>query len=357
MMRAAVLYGPRDLRVEDVPSARPPGEGELRLSVIAVGLCGTDVHEYLNAPVLTPLSVRNTRSGHVGPIIIGHEVLGRVETVGPGPSEFRVGDRVVAGAGVSCGTCEPCKQGRTNLCVSYYTFGLQADGGLAEAITVPAQMCVAVPDQCTDDDAVLAQPVAIAMHAVERSRVTAGECVAVIGSGAIGSLLIVGLVSAGANVTVLDVDASRLGMARELGATRQLHAPPTAEEVATLRASFDAVFDTSGSGTGVANALRLAKPGGRIIAVGMPSNNVQFDSRSAVINEIDVITSSAHVCSVNLPAAVALLAAHSIHRLIVDRTVSLDNIVLLGLDPLANRELAGKVIVRIATPKDERQAS
>jgi (R,R)-butanediol dehydrogenase/meso-butanediol dehydrogenase/diacetyl reductase len=354
-MKAAVLYGPRDLRVEEVPSARPPGAGELRLSMIAVGLCGTDLHEYLNAPVLTPLSTRNSRSGHLGPIIIGHEFLGRVDTVGSEVSGFSVGDRVVAGAGVSCGRCEPCLRGRTNLCTSYYTFGLQADGGMAEAITVPAQMCVAVPETCSDDDAVLAQPVAIAMHAVQRSRAIAGESVAVIGAGAIGGLLIVGLASVGAIVTVLDVDPARLETARELGAARQVLAPPPAEQSAELRASFDAVFDTSGSGTGLANALRLTKPGGRIVAVGLPTDEVQFDSRSAVINEIDVITSSAHVCSVNLPAAVELLAARSIHRLIVDRTVELDDIVSRGFDPLANRELAGKVIVRIAGPLDDRQ--
>jgi (R,R)-butanediol dehydrogenase / meso-butanediol dehydrogenase / diacetyl reductase len=346
-MRAAVLYGPRDIRIEDVADAPPPGPREIRISVTSVGLCGTDVHEYLHAPVLTPLVTENAHSGHVGPLVIGHEFFGRVDSVGPGVREFAPGDRVVAGAGVWCGICEPCRRERTNLCTSYYTFGLQANGGMTERITVPAKMCVRVPDGCSDEDAVLAQPVAIAMHAVQRSGVGAGDSVAVIGAGAIGSLLIASLVSVGARITVLDVDSHRLETASALGSTYEVLAPPTPERLASLTAAFDAVFDTSGSESGLASALGMAKPGGRVVAVGLPVGDIQFDSRRAVISEIDVITSSAHVCAVNLPAAVALLAENSIHRLIVERTVDLDDIVERGFEPLANRVLAGKVIVKI----------
>lgn len=100
---------------------------------------------------------------------IGHEFVGRVSRRGPGTVKFRVGDRVVCGAGVSCGTCDRCADGRTNLCAAYYTHGLQAPGGLAEAVVVPASICVVLPDNVPTQRAVLAQPLAVATHAVRRA--------------------------------------------------------------------------------------------------------------------------------------------------------------------------------------------
>src|SRR3989442_11076455 len=98
------------------------------------------------------------------------------------------GQRVVAGAGRWCDDCPACAAGRTTLCERYFTYGLSTHGGMAERITVPAAMCVAVPDGCDDANAVLAQPVAIAMHAVDRSGIEPGSDILVIGAGGVGAL-------------------------------------------------------------------------------------------------------------------------------------------------------------------------
>jgi (R,R)-butanediol dehydrogenase/meso-butanediol dehydrogenase/diacetyl reductase len=353
-MKAAVLYGREDLRVEDVPDAPPPGPTEVRIRVLACGLCGTDVHEYTDAPVLSPLVERNPWSGHQGAMVIGHEFFGVVDAVGENVDAFRVGERVVAGAGVWCGECARCAEGRTNLCRHYYTFGLQRDGGMAEWVTVPARMCVSVPESCSDEDAVLAQPVAVAMHAAGRAGVTAGERVGVIGAGAIGGLLVAALASKGAEVTVFDVAQARLDSALGLGAAHGVLVGADQPDVRSTRArSFDAVFDTSGTSGGLGTAAALTRSGGRAVAVGLPASEIAFDSRSAVIGEIDILTSNAHVCSVNLPEAVELLARTSIHNLIVERRVALDDIVTAGLGPLSRREVGGKVVVRVTDPAAE----
>ena len=102
-MRAAVYHGPGDVRIESVPEPTAPGAGELVVEVLRGAICGTDSSEYAHGPHMIPLHERHPNSGHVGPLVLGHEFVGRVSEVGPGVTEFAVGDRVVTGAGASCG--------------------------------------------------------------------------------------------------------------------------------------------------------------------------------------------------------------------------------------------------------------
>src|SRR4051812_46629603 len=144
------------------------------MDVTLAAICGTDVGEYLHGPVQLPLYERHHASGHLGPIVIGHEFVGVVGAVGEGVTRLAPGDRVACGAGVSCGECRWCAAGRTNLCARYYTLGLSANGGLADRVAAPASACFAIVDTCDDRSAVLAQPLAIALHAVDRAGVGAG---------------------------------------------------------------------------------------------------------------------------------------------------------------------------------------
>ncbi len=114
-MRAAVYHGPGDVRIESVPDPGPPGPGELLLAVTRNGICGSDTGEFRHGPRMIPLRERHRHNGHVGPMILGHEFVGRVAEAGPGAAGFAPGQRVACGAGVSCGACEWCRCGRTNL--------------------------------------------------------------------------------------------------------------------------------------------------------------------------------------------------------------------------------------------------
>jgi len=179
-MRAAVFHGPHDVRIESVADPAAPAAGEVVLEVLRAAICGTDASEWDHGPILC-------RPG----VVLGHEFVGRVVECGD-HTTFDVGDRVVSGAGISCGHCRWCLGHRTNLCAEYRTLGLQVNGGLAEYVTSPAAICRPVPVSCDDDAAAMAQPVAVALHALSRVGLAADESVAVIGTGGIGSFVVAG---------------------------------------------------------------------------------------------------------------------------------------------------------------------
>jgi threonine dehydrogenase-like Zn-dependent dehydrogenase len=166
-MRAAVYHAAGDVRIEAVAGPGEPGPGEALVAPTMAAICGTDASEYSHGSHMIPLHERHPGSGHVGPLILGHEFVGRVEALGDGVEGLAVGDRVVPGAGVSCGECGWCQAGRTNLCAIYYTLGLSAAGGLADQVLSPASICVPVPDQVNDVGAAMAQPLASALGADE----------------------------------------------------------------------------------------------------------------------------------------------------------------------------------------------
>src|SRR6478672_1544339 len=160
-MRAAVYHGAGDVRVESVTEPGDPGPGELLLAPRMGAICGTDASEFAHGPHMIPLHEPHPGSGRVGPLVLGHEFVARVEAVGDGVEGVAVGERVVSGAGVSCGECAWCRAGRTNLCASYYTLGLSAPGGLAELVASPASICHPVPAAVADEAAAMAQPLAV----------------------------------------------------------------------------------------------------------------------------------------------------------------------------------------------------
>ena len=161
-MKAATYYGPFDVRVEEVPEPGKLAPGEVLLAPLAGSLCGTDVTEFVAGPKMIPLHQAHPVSKHRGPVILGHEFVGIVLAVGPGVTTLRIGQRVVPGAGMWCGACPPCLAGRPNICERSVLYGIHTHGGLAERVRVPARMCVAVPEMCSDAAAALAQPCAIA---------------------------------------------------------------------------------------------------------------------------------------------------------------------------------------------------
>src|SRR5437899_6048129 len=185
-MRAAVYHGAGDIRIEDVPDPAP-AEDELLLEIHAVGICGTDVGEFVHGPMSYAVAGHPV-TGHRGPLIPGHELTGRVVARGERAGDFELGAVVASGAGISCGECFQCRAGRTNLCLRYSTVGLQRNGGLAQFCNVPAATCVDVAPYGLDEEtAALAQPMAIGVHSMRRGRINPGEDAVVIGAGGIGA--------------------------------------------------------------------------------------------------------------------------------------------------------------------------
>lgn len=231
-MQAAVLHGAGDLRIEEVP-VPDPGPGELLLRVETVGICGTDASEYSHGPKLFPLDRRHLVTGHLGPLIPGHEFSGRVAGVGPGVEGFAEGELVASAGSAGCGSCVFCRSGRASRCARYWAVGLHRDGALAAYCTVPTTACTTVGTQLTADAAALAQPMSIAVHALRRGRVEGGEEVLVIGAGGIGAFVTYAATAAGCNVISVDRDQDRLDIASALGARDTALAGPEFDFVPT----------------------------------------------------------------------------------------------------------------------------
>jgi (R,R)-butanediol dehydrogenase/meso-butanediol dehydrogenase/diacetyl reductase len=345
-MTAAVYYGPRAVRVEQAARPDAPQPGELLLDVSLGAICGTDVGEYLREPSYVPLHAPHRSSGHVGPMIIGHEFCGTVAAVGDGVDGYGVGQRVVSGAGVSCGACEACTSGKTNVCERYYTIGLHTHGGLAEQVRVPAKTCVHVPDACSELDAVLAQPLSIGVHCARRAGVVEGSSVVVIGAGGIGTLIVAAAASRNAaSVTAVDIDEARLDIARRLGATATLNAGD--DGLAELDGA-PVVIEATGTAAGLQAALSIVRPGGRVLIVGLQHAPPAIDFVRLTVNEVELLTSQAHVCATDLPEAVELLTAQPLSEIVVDKVIDLERVVEDGLEAMAAGRAHGKVVIDVA---------
>jgi threonine dehydrogenase-like Zn-dependent dehydrogenase len=339
-VKAAVFHGPRDVRIEHVTDPADPGPGEVVLEVLRAAICGTDASEWDHGPILC-----------APPVVLGHEFVGRVVAVGDGVESVATGDRVVSGAGISCGRCRWCTEGRTNLCAEYRTLGLQVDGGLAEYVTSPASICRLVPEACDDDAAAMTQPVAVALHALSRVGQEPHETVAVIGAGGIGSFVVAGAAhrAAEGRVVAIDIDESRLATAQALGADDAVDA--SGRELGELLleltdgVGFDVVVEASGAPHAPAAALAAARRGGRVLLVGLHGAPRELDLTRTILREVDVFTTVAHVCDSDIPAALDLLARSDVARITAGPRIPLDALVEEGLLPLAQRRASGKILV------------
>jgi (R,R)-butanediol dehydrogenase/meso-butanediol dehydrogenase/diacetyl reductase len=341
-MRAAVYHGRRDLRVEEAPEPEP-GSGELLIEVHAVGVCGTDAGEWQHGPTIYAVPGPHPVTGHAGPLIPGHELSGRVVEVGDGVESFTKGMLVACGAGYVDGPAEPATSGRPNLAASYATVGLQRHGGLAQYVAVPADACLDVgPYGLSGDAAALAQPMAIAVHALHRARPQAGESALVIGAGGIGAFLAYAASRFGLDVAVADLSDDRLEIAAALGARVRLDSGEIADlarAVCDRGLDVAIVYEVTGTDPGLRSALHVAERlGARVVLVGLHEQPRQIDLRWITLREIELIGTNAHVCGTDLPEAARLLS----ERVegwgdIAPEAFPLDLIVEEGIVPIVER--------------------
>lgn len=349
-MKAAVFHGNRDIRIESMPEPGKPAPNEVILEVLRAAICGTDVSEYLHGPHFTPLARPHPASGHVGPMIPGHELVGRVISVGAEVEALKVGQRVVPGAGMWCGQCEWCRSGRTNLCARYYTLGLNAHGGLAEFVKTPARMCCLVPANCPDNAAAMAQPLAVALHAVRRSGAESGHMVALMGVGGIGAFILAAARAQGLSpIVAIDIDDERLATAANLGATHLVNArrerPLERIHELTEGSGVDVFMEASGAPHGPTLALEATRRGGQVLLVGLQAEPRALDLHQVVLREINIVTTVAHVCNVDLPESLEILAGTRLAETVLDQLIPLEGLVHDGLLAMAEGRAKGKIVV------------
>jgi L-idonate 5-dehydrogenase len=281
---AVVVHGEGDLRLDPVEE-REPGPHEAVVAVEYGGICGSDLSY-----------VRHGSSGMSilrDPLILGHEVAGRIEALGADVTGFEVGQKVAVHPATVCGECEFCTTGRPNLCESVRYLGSAAyrphtEGAFSARTVVPANQLRAVPDGVGTRLAAVAEPLGVAIHAVNRARGAAADLsartVLVNGAGPIGALVVAAARRAGAaHVVAADLAAGSLDVARRMGA----HETVNLAEGGTLPAT-DIVFEASGVPAAVTAVLRAVKRGGTVVQVGnLPAGEVQVSLAELVFREID----------------------------------------------------------------------
>lgn len=276
-MSAVVHYALREGAVElrEVPASTDLADDEVLLQSRAVGVCGSEIHQY-----------HNTQSWNVRvPVILGHEFCGVVARVGKSVRGFREGDRVTSETAARiCGQCVYCRTGEYNLCAERLGFGYGLDGAMAEFVKVPARCLHHLPDSVSFQTAALTEPCSVAYNAVcVKTRIAAGDSVLVLGPGPIGLLCLAMARLAGAGwvgIVGLKQDAPRLAVAKRLGADRIIVVGEE-EPLDVIRSvadglGVDAVIDAAGASEALKLAMAAVRPAGQITKVGWGPQPLKF---------------------------------------------------------------------------------
>ncbi len=288
-MRVCVIHQAQDLRLEEraAPSVTPHG---VLIGVRAGGICGSDLHYYFEG--------RNGDFVIREPFIPGHEVSGEVAEVGAEVTRVRAGQRVAIHPGRNCGRCFACRAGRGNLCRDVFFMGSASrfphmQGGFADYVLVDESQCYPVSPDLPFTTAAFAEPLAVALHAVERAGPMLGRSVLITGAGPIGLLVLLAARRAGAEtICITDVLDQPLALARRIGADAAVNVgqgDDSLDQEARRMDGFEVAFEVSGNPAGLATCLQTVRPGATVVQVGtLPAGKFPVAGNLVMAKEIDL---------------------------------------------------------------------
>jgi L-iditol 2-dehydrogenase len=281
-MKQAELHVPKDIRLIEAP--RPtPGPNELLVAVARVGICGSDLHAYHGRHPFIKL-----------PIVPGHEFAGTVEQVGANVREFSPGQRVTVEPSLVCGECYNCTHGRYNICEKLQVIGCQTPGAMSEYLTVPASKALLLPKGVTWDQAVMVEPLAVAVHAIRVAKLRPGAKALILGAGTIGLMTLQAAKTLGVGpVMMTDLLQDRLALAQELGADYVVN-PSTRDLVTAVEAAFgadgaDVIIECVGIAATARDAIRVARKGTRIVLAGVFEEEVPLNLGLVQDRELELV--------------------------------------------------------------------
>ena len=286
LMKAAVMNKPYEIEMKELAVPQINGD-EVLVKVMAVGVCGSDIHYY--------------EHGRIGryvvekPIILGHECAGIVAKVGEHVTKVKVGDRVAIEPGITCGRCEHCKQGRYNLCPDVQFLATPpVNGAFVQYIKHREDFLFPIPDELSFEEASLVEPFSVGIHAANRTNLQPGSTVAILGMGPVGLTAIAAVKAFGAtNIIVTDLENNRLQAAENLGATHViniLEEDPN-KEIMTITEGkgVDVAFETAGNPKALQTALAAVKRGGKLAIIGLPpQDEIGLNVPLIADNELDI---------------------------------------------------------------------
>jgi L-iditol 2-dehydrogenase len=337
-VRAIVLEAPRRVQLQEVVEPRL-NDDDVLVRVERAGVCGSD------------LAVFEGKRAAEYPLIMGHEAVGTVTD--PGDTQHAAGTRVVIEPNIPCGRCVICRRGRGNVCPAKRSLGMNSPGAFADYVAVPGDFVHPLPSEAGAEDTVGIEPLAVALHAFRTSCAQTGDEVAVIGCGAEGLLLVQVAVAHGARVLAVDVRAAPLEAAQRLGAEQTMLLDSRGDVDGASVASGSecclptVVFEAAGAPAGLLVALRLAAPGGRVVALGLGTTPVPLEPLDFVRRGLTLSGSLIYDHPTDFLSAIDLVREGRIRpSSLLTRTIDLDDLpnVLPGL---GKSDMTGKMQVRL----------
>lgn len=336
-MKAAILREFKTpLSLEDVERPKP-GAHEVLIEVEACGVCHSDLHVANGDwPQIVPITKT--------PLILGHEIAGRVVEKGTSVNDLEVGDRVgVPWVHWTCGECEFCREGNENLCVKQQITGVTVDGGYAEFVKAPASHALKIPDglSCIDAAPLFCAGVTV-YRALQHAKIQPGQRLAVFGVGGLGHLAVQIGGRLGAIVTAIDVSEEKLAHARSLGASVALNAA-SSNVVKELRRAggVHAALVTSAAKAAYDTAFPCVRPGGILLAVGLPSESICFPPILMAALELRIQASSVGTRR-DMRELLAMAAAGKVRCQVTTRPLAQVNEVL---EQLRHGEVSGRMVL------------
>ncbi len=292
-MKAALLLKPENVVIDEIDNPLPASD-EVVIQPDLIGICGTDVSFYLGHRFVPY------------PFVLGHEVIGRIASIGNKVNRFSIGQRVIIEPNYPCGVCSFCLSGRGAICPMKRSMGVNEPGCMSEFALAPAEFVWLLPDSISDQDAATIEPLAVSMHGLSCSGAKAGDTISVLGCGVVGLLLIHAARSMGIRVIAHDRLASKLEMARRVGADIACES----DDPASLwqQENVTAVFECAGSSATVECALNAAPRGALVVMLGLSSSKVSFLPMRLVREGVNIRTSMIYDHPADFEHAIDLVA-------------------------------------------------
>lgn len=346
-MRAAVWYDEKDVRVEE-RAIKDISNHEVKIKVAWAGICGSDLHEYLEGPITIPAEEPDPLTGKKAPITLGHEFSGVVEEVGSEVSTYKKGDRVVVNPLLTYGNKAP----KYDVYDGFNFIGLGVDGGFAEYVVVPENHIYPLPDDMSLEEGALVEPTAVAVQALKEGDLKAGQSVAVFGAGPIGLLAVAAAKAEGAgDIAVFDLSESRLEMAKRVGATQVINSGkqnPLEAAQEMQPGGFDVVLEAAGVEQTVNQAIKVTKTRGIMVIVSIFANPVKIHPMDLTASGVK-ITSSAAYEPAAFQRAIDLISSDAINaQEIITNRIELRNIVNDGFKALTEDKSEVKILVELS---------
>ncbi|KAG0647485.1 putative diacetyl reductase [Hyphodiscus hymeniophilus] len=352
-MRAARYYGKEDIRVEEIeePVCKP---GQIKIKPAFVGICGTDLHEYLGGPNFAPVKPHAVTKETL-PVTFGHEFSGTVIEVGEGVTGFEIGQKASIQPTIYDGTCPACHRGLENICYNGGFVGLSGwGGGLSDAVTVPANYVLPLPDNVPLDIGALVEPLSVGWHAVSQSPLKKDSNVLILGGGPIGISVILALRARGCGyIIVSELSSSRQRFARHFGASHIIDPTKETDFVKQIRSlaggeGVDIVFDCAGVAVGLEAACQSIKARGTVVNVAIWEKAIPFQPNDLVFKEGKYVACLGYVQQDFIDVIKAISSGAMKPGDMITRKIALENVVEDGIKTLiSDKDNHVKILVEI----------